>query len=660
VICPGSSLSANDGAAKRLFRSFIIVSGGAMLASRVLRRMLCLATIAGLMAGVSPAASEVAGRIIGHIDGARYDGDGAHVWGWACQQGRSESIDIHVYNEAAAAAKASLVVAGKADRDSEAAVDRACQDTSGHKHRFDVVVPGLSLVQFHGQKLVVHGIRVTGNVENAAITGSGAFVFPDAPRLRDTPKSYPPLAGAYVSQPQHPRVFISADELADLARRINRAGSFSAARFKALADQVRQDLGSKADWEEAYAGCDMEIYLRAFSFEPKPAYGNDRSEDDLRKAMKMGPGAIPLHGGAVVAARFALYAALAKAGATLPQGAPAPDQAAATAKRILLAWADRGFRDESGRFRGAEAQYCDLGPDGKAHSTQFGTFVGALTLARGVIYSVHAQDLLAGISELKGDEQARLDTFHGRMHDLIRAIHNEEYDLNLKWKYADEVYNNQFVGHLTSLLSIARLLDDRAKVVAVMDGGAGENAVKLPWSMLFDNVIYGLSDQPHLRITPNSSTDPAKSHPAFSTPVVAPGEINDRYRNDNWSQGIGYPMGSLQGLFMQAELLKIAGFDPYGYRGAHGQSIEMATQYYACYAKSAGFRQVVSAENARGCADFQEYVGRVVNGVDANVVIGAFRFPGNALLAGLEAAAKTSASSGPFSLEPILFGKWRD
>jgi hypothetical protein len=112
-----------------------------------------------------------------------------------------------------------------------------------------------------------------------------------------------------------------------------------------------------------------------------------------------------------------------------------------------------------------------------------------------------------------------------------------------------------------------------------MDGGAGENAVKLPWSMLFDNVIYGLSDQPHLRITPNSSTDPAKSHPAFSTPVVAPGEINDRYRNDNWSQGIGYPMGSLQGLFMQAELLKIAGFDPYGYRGAHGQSIEMATQY---------------------------------------------------------------------------------
>jgi hypothetical protein len=111
---------------------------------------------------------------------------------------------------------------------------------------------------------------------------------------------------------------------------------------------------------------------------------------------------------------------------------------------------------------------------------------------------------------------------------------------------------------------------------------------------------------------------------------------------------------------MQGELLKIAGFDAYGYRGAHGQSIEMATQYYACYAKTAGFHQVVSAENSRACADFKEYVGRVVNGVDANVLIGAYRFPGNALLTDLDAAAKASASGGPFSLEPILFGKWRD
>jgi hypothetical protein len=30
----------------------------------------------------------------------------------------------------------------------------------------------------------------------------------------------------------------------------------------------------------------------------------------------------------------------------------------------------------------------------------------------------------------------------------------------MKWRYPDEVYNNQFVGHLTALLSIARLFDN--------------------------------------------------------------------------------------------------------------------------------------------------------------------------------------------------------
>jgi hypothetical protein len=66
---------------------------------------------------------------------------------------------------------------------------------------------------------------------------------------------------------------------------------------------------------------------------------------------------------------------------------------------------------------------------------------------------------------------------------------------------------------------------------------------------------------------------------------VAAGEINDRYRNSNPTQGIGCTMGTLEGLFNAAEILRIAGFDPYAYRGAHNQSIEMATQYYACYGK---------------------------------------------------------------------------
>jgi len=46
------------------------------------------------------------------------------------------------------------------------------------------------------------------------------------------------------------------------------------------------------------------------------------------------------------------------------------------------------------------------------------------------------------------------------MFDVIRSMHNQEYDLNMKWRYSDEGYNDQFVGHLTAFLSIARLFDD--------------------------------------------------------------------------------------------------------------------------------------------------------------------------------------------------------
>jgi len=607
-------------------------------------------------------AEETAGPVIGHVDGVRFDVNGAHVWGWACQQGRTESIAVHVYAEHSAydATQGTLVVAGKADRTNEPAVDQACHDTSGHKHRFDVPLPTASLATIRGQTITVHGIRIVNGVPNAAVAGSGTLVFPEPPPLRDTPATYPPLTGAYAASIEHPRVFVSREQLADMARRSNAAGSFSARRFAALSDWTRKELAANLDWDAAYSGCDLEIYLRGFAFEPKPAYGNDRSDDELRAAMHGKAGTLPLHGAAVVAARLALYAGLVKAGAALLPGGPAPEQAAALAKRILLAWADRGFRDEHGQFRGGEAQYCDLDMTGKPVVTQFGTFYGALTLSRGVIYSVHGQDLLQGMGALSADEAARLDAFHRHMGDAIHAIHNEEVDINAKWKYSDEAYNNQSIGHLTSLLSIARLLDDKARFTSVLDGGAGANAVKLPWPLLFDHLVYGLSDRPLLHITPNSDIDPPRSHPAYSTAIVAGGEINDRYRNSNPSQGVGYPMGSLQALYMQGELLTLAGYDAYGYRGAHGQSIEMATNYYACFAKTAGFRQIITAENSKVCPDAQEYIGRVVNGVDTNVVIGAYRFPGNTALTALDAAAKASASVGPFSLEPILYGKWRD
>ena len=326
----------------------------------------------------------------------------------------------------------------------------------------------------------------------------------------------------------------------------------------------------------------------------------------------------------------------------------------------MLAWADHGFRDDAGAFRDAEKKYCDLDPDGKAHTTQFGTFVGALTHARGVIYSVHAQDLLEGMGAVMPAEHARMDMFHHQMFDVIRSINNAQYDVSMKWRYSDETYNNQFATHLLALLSISRLLDDGESLKAVLDGGNGSRAVKLPWIELFDHIIYGPNDTPLLNITPNSSVDPVKSHPGYQTAVVAAGEINDRYRHSNPSQGMGYPMGSLEALQMSAEILKNSGLDAYGYRGAHGQSIEMATQYYACFAKYAGFTAMVTKENSRQCPDARQYWGMVVNAVQPTILIGAYRFPRNQALTELEVPARAAVVKSSGSLEPILFGKWRD
>ena len=111
---------------------------------------------------------------------------------------------------------------------------------------------------------------------------------------------------------------------------------------------------------------------------------------------------------------------------------------------------------------------------------------------------------------------------------------------------------------------------------------------------------------------------------------------------------------------MAAEIMKNAGLDAYSYRGAHGQSLEMASRYYGCFAKFAGFDKVVTAENSRDCPDMREYLGSIVNGVAPTVLIGAYRFPDDRDLAALDGSAKASYVNSPFSIEPIMFGKWRD
>jgi hypothetical protein len=210
------------------------------------------------------------------------------------------------------------------------------------------------------------------------------------------------------------------------------------------------------------------------------------------------------------------------------------------------------------------------------------------------------------------------------------------------------------------MLAVARLLDDQERFATALYGGTGASAERLPWTVIFDHVIYGPNDLPLIGVTPNTSDDPLKSRPAYSTDIVAAGEINDRYRNDNPLQGIGYPMGTLGWLFESAEILRNAGYDPYSYQAAHHQSLEMAIQYYAGLAKLVGFYKIVTPQNAGSYPDAKQYYGKIVNGVEPNVVIGGYRFPNNDSIAGVDDAAKATISSMTFSGESILFGRWRD
>jgi hypothetical protein len=537
-------------------------------------------------------------------------------------------------------------------------VGDACQDHEG-KHRFVIVLP-----YGYGpdSKLDIHGIRVVDGVSNDPIAGSGKkLALLPAPEVLYP--GHPPLSGAYRSLTEHPRVFTTAAELKDLAARINRPQSYSMQRFGLLATKIKADLASGIDWDVTYSGCDGNIYQFVFSYEPQAHH-----EAETRAALQIAPDAKAPMGAAVGASRLALYAALVKAGATVPPGAPSADDAAVLAKRILLAWANRGFpRDAQGRIVPLLSRVCAeaSGEVGKAATTRTMRAGGALELGRGVLYSVHAQDLLQFFHGLNSTEESQLNAFHGAMFELLRHAHNQwlgGLPVELFPRPTCVRYGNVGANTIASLLAAARLLDDGKKFNAVLVGGDNSTPVLLPWIYLFDYLIYGESDTPPPCLPnpfPDSLTS-LKNHQNYASSVVAPGEIFDRVRSESPGQAIGYVMFTLERLFDSAEVMRIAGFDPYGYRGAHKQSIEMAMQYYACYAKGAGFYKIVTAENSGSCPNAAQYFGKLVNDEERILLMGAYRFPKNKAVTEVEMSAKAIAYRAEFSNDAILFGKWRD
>jgi hypothetical protein len=442
---------------------------------------------------------------------------------------------------------------------------------------------------------------------------------------------------------------MTPESLSELVQRINSAGSFSQQEFAKLAAEVKSGLAANVDWDAAYSGCSLGAYLNAFSYEPTLG-----RTSQLAAQMKLRNGMQPPAGAAVVAARLALYAVLAKAGAHTAPGAPSSGEAAALAKRILLAWAQKGFRAQDGSFLQSATQFCEA--DGTV-SHNVGASV-ALQIGRGVIYSVQAQDLLESIKAFNIAQTNQLNDFHKALFRLLEEASN--FRAGMKEMNGPEVcerYSNHVGAHLVGLLSIARLFDDANKFNAVLYGNDRSIPINIPWTSWFNHAVYGVGDKP-IGCHRNTGPDSLTSHPFFQTKIVAPGEILDRYRNENPPHAFGYSLGVLAGLYDMVEIMENARYDGYQYRGAHNQSIEMSTQYYSCYGRTPGFKKMVTDDNARTCQDYKQYIGQIVNGLEIDIVMGAYRFPGNQAITGLDAQAK--AMAGHDLIDPIRFGRWRE
>lgn len=576
--------------------------------------LFCVLVPAGMLAETA-----AAGRILVHLDGIARDGEQPYAFGWACQQGERDSIQIRIYADDGPndSPKGTFLQTIQADGDSDPAVARVCGDQIG-KHRFKAALRREMFPRGKDRKLFLEGLPVPASSV---------------------------LSGNYKTLATHPRVFNTRGDLEELAARSNVSGSYSAKRFRQLAEQIARDLAARNDWDATYSGCDAGVYQYAFSYEPQ-----NGNETKLRADLQLPPGSVAPAGAAVVASRLALYAALVKAGAVGSEGAPNPEQAAALAKQILVAWSEHGFRDQQGHIRTAPSQYCN-----SAGSNAEVVGLG-LALARGMLYSVQAQDLLMYLGSLNDAEAKQAFAFHAAMYGLLQSAFNSQFEHHA---WGCDHYGNHQANQIAALLALARLADDQKQFEAILYGRDPAIRILQPWTDLFSSAIYGEADAPHSCYF-NTGSDGFTSHPFFSTSIVAPGEVDDRFRNKDTAQGVGYAMFTLERLVDSAEILRLAGYDSYGYRGQRKQSIEAAVQYYACFAHGAGFNKVISPQNSGSCPDAPQYYGKIVNGVDRLVTIAAYRFPTNNSLADVEAAAKVASSSGVFSLDSIFFGRWKD
>ena len=462
----------------------------------------------------------------------------------------------------------------------------------------------------------------------------------------------PRLQGMWQPPTASPRVFDTPEDIHATAAATKEPGSYTAKMWAKLTSRAKDYVHSNADWGATYSGCDLDLYLRSFSFGSSGGYSSEtRSDAQIAAAMHPAEGKSAPRGAAIAAADLAMYAALVHAGAAHIAGAPTEEEASALARKILLAWANHGFRLKGDAFRAKPTDFCGATPKDYV-LTDVGLQVG-----RGAIQFIHAQDLLMSLHVLDVNDQRAINPFDVALFNMVR--YDANFDAEPQFRKGDRdcaLYSNQRAMQLLAMLAISRFLNKPTWMAEILYGGVQEAPpTSISWVELFDHAIYGEHDKP-VSCYPNTGKDRASSKPSYQTKNVAPGEIEDRYRNANPEQGIGYPMFTLQDLYLSAVILRNSGYDAFHYRGRHGQSIQMGTDYYACYARNAGFNKVVNAANAHACPNGEEYIGQDVNSVDGNVLFGSEAYPQDSLLHSLLPAAEAQTPDG--EVLGLTFGHW--
>jgi hypothetical protein len=95
--------------------------------------------------------------------------------------------------------------------------------------------------------------------------------------------------------------------------------------------------------------------------------------------------------------------------------------------------------------------------------------------------------------------------------------------------------------------------------------------------------------------------------PFFQTQTVALGEIDDRYRNADPGKGIGYPMFTLERVYDAGEIVRNAGFDPYGRHAADHRLSALAD-----FAPPAGeFEGTLIGRSRAGHSHDQQFAGSI-------------------------------------------------